>query len=202
MPKQSDQPEQPGAKPAAEVQAAGPAGGKGLLSHWRPMVAGLLSTKGLAILLIASLVVHGFAFVYYRLGRQGPAAPEHEIGLGVFQFVPTDAQAGPIARAQFSLYVTLLEGFERTGRQRLAIHRSRVQQDIEQLLRQAHAGDFEDPCLTELKRRIQEQINQSLGVRAVSEVIITGLELKLCGLATRPEAQAAQAPAWLEEPAG
>jgi len=104
----------------------------------------------------------------------------------------------PISR----LYITLLDGFQQRGRQQLAANRNRVQQDIEQLLRQAHPGDFEDPCLTELKRRIQAQINKSLGVRAVADVIITGLELELNREAARPEAQAAQAPAWLDDSAG
>lgn len=173
-----------------------------LLRHWRELLRALVSPRGLAILLVVSLVVHGFAFAYYRLGGQASAPPEHEIELGEFRFVANDVESGPIAGAEFSLYVALLEGFEDSGRQQLAIHRSRVQQDIEQLLRQAHAGDFDDPCLIELKRRIQAQVNESLGMRAVAEVIITDLDLKPNRAAAQPEAQAAQAPAWLDDPAG
>jgi len=203
MAEQPDQPEQPDAQPAAEAQPDAPAkAGLSLLVRWRGLLSSLLTPRGLAILLVVSLVVHGFAFAYYRLAGPGPSVPPHEIELGEFQFVPADTEVGPIAGAEFSLYVTLLEGFERSGREQLARHRCRVQQDIEQLLRQAHAGDFEDPCLTELKRRIQAQVNKSLGVRAVADVIITGLELRLTPEAAQPEAQAAQAPAWLDDPAG
>lgn len=203
MAEQPDQPEQSDAQPAAEAQPDARAKTKvSLLVRWRGLLGSLFTPRGLAILLIVSLVVHGFAYAYYRLAGADATVPPHEIELGQFQFVPAETEVGPIAGAEFSLYVTLLQGFDRSGREQLARHRRRVQQDIEQLLRQAHAGDFEDPCLTELKRRIQAQVNKSLGVRAVADVIITGLELKFSPEAAQPEAQAAQAPAWLDDAAG
>ena len=62
-------------------------------------------------------------------------------------------------------------------KQRLAGRKYHVQQEVEELLRKAHSGDFEDPGLQELKRQLLEQINQALNLRAVAEIIITDLKL-------------------------
>jgi len=75
-----------------------------------------------------------------------------------------------------------------TARTRLAARKFKVQQDVEQLLRQAHPDDFADPVLAGLKRQLQEQINESLGLRAISEVIITSLEYGSQPPATTPVA--------------
>jgi len=55
--------------------------------------------------------------------------------------------------------------------------RFRVQQNVEELLRRAHGGDFDDPGLGELKRQLQERINERSG-RAIAEVIVTDLKLQ------------------------
>ncbi|MEX0866374.1 MAG: hypothetical protein WD030_03380, partial [Pirellulales bacterium] len=64
------------------------------------------------------------------------------------------------------------------ARQRLEMHQYRVQQNVEELLRQAHGGDFSDPTLAELKRQMQEKINDTIAVRGISDVIITDLRLQ------------------------
>ena len=45
-------------------------------------------------------------------------------------------------------------------------------------MRRAHGGDFEDPLLAGLKQKLQEHINQTLGIRVIDDVIITELKLE------------------------
>ena len=85
------------------------------------------------------------------------------------------------------------------------MRRYAVQQDIEELLRQAHGADFADPVLGELKRQLQEQINRTLEMRAISQVIITDLELHQSD--STPAREVAGAPRsplalWKGDPAG
>lgn len=132
----------------------------------------------LPILLIGTLVIHGAGLAYYKLHSvRNQAETSPEIGLGNFEFVADKTSGGRIGGAEFSLYVTALDGLDRIARTRLASHKFRVQAEVEALLRQAHSGDFEDPSLNDLKRRIREQINDALGNRVVSDVIITKLKI-------------------------
>jgi hypothetical protein len=75
------------------------------------------------------------------------------------------------------LHIGLLKVDDRVARAKLAANKFRVQQDIEELLRQAGGEDFVDPLLTELKRQLQEQINATIGMRAIAQVIITDLSI-------------------------
>jgi flagellar basal body-associated protein FliL len=135
-----------------------------------------LTKKWIAILLGASVVVQGAGLVYLQISRKQPAIrAEPEVPLGDFQFASDSPDGAKIARVRFGLYVTFLEHLDRVARDELAARRFRVQQAIEQLLRQAHSRDFEDPALEQLKRQIQEQINACLEMRAVAEVIIVNL---------------------------
>ena len=59
-------------------------------------------------------------------------------------------------------------------------------QDVEELLRRAHGTDFADPALTELKRQLQETVNHSLELRAIDEVIVTGLAVEQCDPGPQP----------------
>ena len=71
---------------------------------------------------------------------------------------------------------------------------------FEELLRRAHGGDFEDPGLQELKRQLQERINQALGIRAVADVIVTDLRLRRSPR-TGPSAASTAQSAPLDRPA-
>jgi len=161
----------------------------------------LFSKKWIVGIIVASVLIHGAGFTYYQVwGKARPTPPDPEIVLGAFRFVGEKADGPGIAAAEFSVYVTLLEQADRAGRQQLAAHRFRVQQDVEQLLRHAHSADFEDPNLAELKRQLQEQINQSLGLRAIGDVIITNLKLARGNKAALPVAGTTEAAAWREKP--
>jgi flagellar basal body-associated protein FliL len=146
------------------------------------------------ILVVASIVLHAAALAYSRMSDNGEEKPEAEISLGVFRYVGPPAASDGVGAAEFSLFVRLIDQFDRAGRERLAERRHRVQQDIEQLLRLAHSGDFDDPKLGELKRQLQEQINESLGMRAIAEVMITDLDLQYAGQATPGSTAAAPTP--------
>jgi hypothetical protein len=167
-----------------ELADKGSPGRKGGL--WRA----LLRNWVLLVLLIATIAVQGTAFLYHHAANRIPAPPPAaEIDLGVFRFEADRTDGGQaFLQADFALHVGLQEAAERVARPRLAARKFRVQQDIEELLRKAHAGDFDDPALQDLKRQLLEQIDQTLGVRAVSEVIITGLKLQRGKL---PQAQVA-----------
>jgi hypothetical protein len=136
---------------------------------WRWVVAAVA-----AVVVTPALLVGGVAMS--RSGKSGQTVGE--VTLGDFQFVAPLAPEHSIRRAEFRLHVSLLEQAERPGRHLLTAKRYRVQQRIEQLLRRAHGGDFQDPALTELRRQLQEAINETLGRCVVEEVIITDLCLE------------------------
>jgi flagellar basal body-associated protein FliL len=133
------------------------------------------SSRRVVCTVIITLVVQSLGMAYYILQtKQAPVGLEAEVDLGDYQFNGNQI----VSRIEFTLHVSLLGGLDRQGRHLLRTHQHRVQQEIEQLLRQAHEGDFEDPVLAELKRQIQETINQTLGKNVISEVIVTSLELE------------------------
>jgi flagellar basal body-associated protein FliL len=155
----------------------------------------------LAFLVISTLIIHGIGLAYYKLsGNRSTVEYSPEISVGNFEFTADKTAGGRIAGAEFSLYITALEGLDRIARTRLASYKYRVQQDIELLLRQAHSGDFEDPALIDLKRQIREQINQVLGNRVVSDVIIANLKISSSNNKEPPTTPAtASSPPWLEK---
>ncbi|MGO8690608.1 MAG: hypothetical protein ACLQLG_13375 [Thermoguttaceae bacterium] len=168
-------------KPNKEADAAEPASVEAPAAAVKtPFYARFLTAKWLLIVVGVSVVLHvaGLAYVRVRLHTEPPS--NGEIGLGAFHFEGDRSEGGSVGKADFSLHISLLEPVDLAARQRLAARKYHVQQDVEELLRKAHSGDFEDPGLTDLKRQLHEQINQTLGVRTVAEVIITDLKLQRC----------------------
>jgi len=151
---------------AAPTQPSAPARRWGL--RW-------LASRWSLILLVLLIVLNAIGLATWRLGAHGPAAPpDPEIALGTFRFLAEKSEQGPIRAAEFVLHVALTAELDRQGRAQLAARKFRVQQDVEELLRRAHGGDFDDPKLRGLKRQLQAQINETLGMDAIAEVIITG----------------------------
>ena len=133
----------------------------------------------------------------YFLGRrsQDHGYLGREISLGEFEFIGEDLPGSHIASAKFRIHISLLTEVDRPARMLLAMRRFQVQQDVEELLRQAHAGDFDDPTLTELKRQLQETINRTLGQRVIADVIITDLAFeKIAAAEQPPQPEAAKDP--------
>ena len=88
----------------------------------------------LAILLVATLVFHGIGLIYYKISSSRSAMEySPEIALGNFRFTVDKSAGGPIAGADFSLYVTAIDGLDRFARSRLASHQFRVQEEVEKL---------------------------------------------------------------------
>jgi len=142
----------------------------------------LVSPKVIIGIVVASVLLHGVLYLIFGGTTRSVASQEqtidgHEITLGEFGFKAGPDEQGQIEAARFKLHLSFLPEVDAAARLRLTKHRFRVEQDIEQLMRQAHGGDFQDPMLIELKRQLQEQINGTLGVRAVADVIITDLRL-------------------------
>ena len=100
------------------------------------------------------------------------------------------------------MHIALLEQVEVAARRELSAKRFRVQQAVEELTRRAHGGDFEDPLLTELKRRLQERVNEALGIRVIADVIITDLKLERKGEPIERIGETAGAGPWTERPPG
>jgi len=160
-----------------------------------------LTWKWLAILLAASILVHGVGITWCKLRAAGSETDlSAEVSLGEFQFRADQTVPGGVSSANFALHIALLSEVDGTARQRLAARTFRVQQDIEQLLRLAHSSDFDDPLLAELKRQLQEQINETLGVRAIAEVIITDLKLQRVPSETGMVAETAELAPWPAKP--
>jgi len=158
-----DKPEEQGGEATAQPAAAG----RGSFTARPWMIAAL----------VLWTLVNAAGFAFFR-GQSQPTpqeVPSPEIALGEFKFRADAAERGPVATARFSFHVSFVPQMERSARERLAARKFRVQQDVEELLRRAHGADFDDPSLRGLKRQIQEQVNETLGLRAVSDVIITSL---------------------------
>jgi flagellar basal body-associated protein FliL len=155
----------------------------------------------LIVLLISTIVIHGMGLAYYKFSSAS-ATVEYtpEISLGNYEFTADRTAGGRVTGAEFSLFITALEGLDRIARTRLDSYKFRVQESVEALLRQAHSGDFEDPTLSELKRQIREQIDQVLKNRVVKEVIIANLKLKASNdKGPASPAESASSPPWLEK---
>jgi len=142
------------------------------------------SRRLLASLLVGSLVMNvGLLLIRPTAPQPRSAVNVPEIPLGTFRYVAGPSKLGQtdeptVTSAEFSLYVTLADSAADGGVELIAARRFRVQQAVEQLLRQAHSGDFQDPSLSALKRQIREHINAVLGARAVAEVVLTDLKLE------------------------
>ena len=166
-----------------------------------PLISRVLQGNWVAKLLALLILVHGLAYVYYGYRRSSATTSRiYEISLGSYRFDTDGAGDDRVAGAQFRLYVSLLSEVDQAGRALIKTHKYKVQQDIEELLRQAHSGDFDDPLLGELKRQLQEQINHALGMRVVDEVIITNLTLQQHGKAAEGKVRTAESVPWEENP--
>jgi len=158
-----------------EAASSGDGGPQAARSAWYRR---FLDGRWLVVLIVVSLVLNGLGLATYRLlaGTQGPE-PTPEVALGTYRFLAAPGEPDHVESASFCLHIALLEHVEAPARQRLHDREHRVRQDVEELLRRAHGGDFEDPTLAGLKRQLQEQINDTLGMRAIADVIITNLDL-------------------------
>ena len=132
----------------------------------------------ICVLVGTTVVAHGLLIVVHALTGSSTESTEGEVSLGQFDFMNTVDQHDSVVKADFQLHVRLLDGIDKAARKLLSDRKYRVQQDVEELLRRAHGADFEDPSLSELKRQLQETVNQSLELRAVDEVIITELAIE------------------------
>jgi flagellar basal body-associated protein FliL len=186
-------------KPDAEAQPTVKREESGKIASWRRF----LRKNWIVILVAATVVVHGVGFAYFRLTHGSPAlVASPEVSLGVFRFEASQNEVGRITGAEFSLHIALLEHVDRVARRRLEDCRFRVQQDVEELLRRAHGGDFEDPSLGELKRQLQEQINETLGMRAIADVIVTDLKLRRREGELPLVTNTVESVPWVEKPSG
>jgi len=160
------------------------------------------SFHGLVILFLGIITLQGAVLIYYYGSNGSLKTPLNaEISLGKFCFKADEGEQGHISNAEFGLHIALLQQVAPHARHQLAIHQFRVQQDIEELLRQAHSGDFDDPTLGELKRQLQEQINETLGMRAIADVIITDLRLGINKTEiAAPSIETAEMVPWVEKP--
>ena len=158
-----------------------------------------MTRRWIVTIVALSIAVHCVGFAYYQLwGKTAAGQPTPEVSLGAFTFEAPGDEDGRIAAAEFSLHIALLRQVDQPARSRLTARKHRVQQNVEELLRQAHGGDFEDPNLAGLKRQLQEQINETLGIRAIADVIITDLKLHRSPQATSPLTDTAEVAPWVE----
>jgi len=162
-------------------------------------VGRLLTRKWLLILLGLSVVGHVIGLTYSQLrATRDAAALGPEVSLGEFRFVAEPDAGGRVLRAEFRLHIALLGQVEAAARRELAAKRLRVQQAVEELVRRAHGGDFDDPLLAGLKQQLQEQINETLGVRVIDDVIITELKLERRESPAEMSTEVAEALPWTE----
>jgi len=139
----------------------------------------LLTNRVLGATIVALLLLQGGLLAYPFMFKETSRCAE--VDLGRFGFVANPVERSPIGAASFQLHVLPIPEADREVRDRIERRRNRVQQDVEELLRLAHGGDFADPTLGELKRQIQERINKTLDMRAVADVIITDLRVQRAG---------------------
>ena len=134
-------------------------------------------------------LLNALGFAYFKAqGRPVVELSSPEILLGDYKVRAGPCPPAPAIVVRFSLHIAFTPQLDQQGRARLAARKHRVEQDIEELLRRARRVDFDDPRLREIKRQIQEQVDETLGMQAVADVIITGLVVEQ---ADRPAAKPA-----------
>ncbi|MEK6248314.1 MAG: flagellar basal body-associated FliL family protein, partial [Planctomycetales bacterium] len=160
----------------------------------------LFSYRILAFFLLATVIFQGTLFGYYQFGGNSSGlGGTAEVSLGTFHFSSNETEEGRVSYAKFDIYIALLGQVDAVARQQLATRQFRLQQDIEELLRRTQSGDFDDPNLGELKRQLQERINTTLKIRAIDDVIITNLTVKLNGQsADTPMTETPESVPWIE----
>lgn len=139
------------------------------------------------MLLGTTVVAHGLLITSHALFGSASEHARGEVSLGRFAYVNDRDTHDSLGKVGFDLHIRLLDRVDKTARRQLHDREHRVRQDVEELLRRAHGADFEDPSLSELKRQLQETVNQSLELRAVDEVIITDLTIDIRQTAPRPD---------------
>ena len=160
------------------------------------------SLKGnvVACLLAGSVFLNGLGFAYFwATPSTGTTALEAEIALGEFQFISYHAGADQVVKAEFAVHVALNEPVQEEARRRVQKRKFRLQQEIEELLRAAHSGDFDDPLLRGMKSKLEERINKTLGMRAADAVIITDLKMVRSAAETESAEEAVELVPWVEQ---
>ncbi|OHB73224.1 MAG: hypothetical protein A2V70_09475 [Planctomycetes bacterium RBG_13_63_9] len=186
---QADPSESARQEPQAAEKAATPR--KSLPWKWIGIAAGV-SVVNFAV---------GFACCRVLTGTP-PVDRNPEVSLGSFRFRADRGDASSVADAEFTLHIALLDQVDQLARGQLETHKYRLRQKVEELLRQAHGADFEDPELGGLKRQLQEQVNETLGMRVIADVIITDLELDRGDATAKPQSELAGVAAWAEGRSG
>ena len=147
----------------------------------RAFMTKVLTPKVMLGAVLASFVVHGALYWYYSTL---PDPRSKEVALGEFEYVAYSPDGSLedrplVEKASFELHVNLVENAESRARELLVLRERRIRQGIEELIRQARDREFADPELVELKRRLVDEINHTLGIKAVDEVLITELRLSV-----------------------
>lgn len=183
------------AEPEKDAAEATPSAGS--QPRWKTVlrrVGGTLAKHWFVGLITVALVGHAVGLWVFAIHRTTPVVSSSEVDLGRYEFRNASARRGELAEVQFALHVRFLDEVDGRARHQLADRRFRVEQDIEEILRQAHAADFTDPHLRELKRQLQEQINRSLELRSVADVIVTDLDLQKGDVPSSPAEAAPDQP--------
>lgn len=170
---------------------------------WRRLTPKKIFTKKVLLgIVVISIIGHGVAYWYTQVrATQIKAEQAHELPLGRFSFAPHNVGPDGIAEAKFDLHVSLLSDHATLARGRLKTQQFEVQQNIEELLRKARSEDFTDPTLGELKRLLQETINETIAKRAIRDVIITDFVVTHAeGSEQTPVAKQAEEPVTQEGP--
>lgn len=201
MPPEPNKPTEPPTKRPADN--ASEAASQMAVDSKAPAEKNSLTRFALLAALCVSILANLFGAFYFRSVADAiRLADTREIALGDYHFVAQEHEPGQVTRAEFCLYIELVPQAEEPARKLLDSRRHRVQQDVEELLRMAGGGDFNDPSLKGLKDQLRQQINQTLGMRAVSEVIVTDLSLQRRPLLKTDLEETVESVPWIEPPAG
>jgi flagellar basal body-associated protein FliL len=162
-----------------------------------------LATYALPVALAVSIVANLTGIFYFRsLAISAHPVAANEIPLGDYRFVAEEHEPGQVTEAEFDLHIELVRQAERPARRMLEARRQKVRQNVEELLRTAHGGDFNDPALRELKSQLQKRINETLGIRAVADVIVTELQMERAQPPSVTEQPPEKSVPWVEPATG
>ncbi len=168
-------------------------------TKWKPAVAGYALPVALGVSILANLVG---VFYFRSLSLGARPAASHEVPLGNYRFIAEENEPGQVTEANFALYVELVRQAEEPARRLLETRRQKVRQNVEELLRTAHGGDFNDPSLRDLKNQIQKRINETLQIRAVTDVIVNELQMARAQPPNLTAAEPKKAVPWVEPVGG
>jgi len=168
-------PQQPEAAPADEEKPAG----KSFPMKLMVIIGALMLVEAVGFVLLAPSIASSKTDEADKIEdradqdkERAASEADQEIEIGAFNVTNCVALPETALQMTFHVHVQVPPDMVAEMQQRLEPRRNRVEQAIEIIARRASYKDLEDASLQLVKKRIREQVNEILGNKYVTEVIV------------------------------